>query len=79
MCVTDGSPSLGASFRIAYAAHGAKDLVFVSVPIKAKHFVSSRVVKDGTDSRESPRDYECANHVLNELETALEVRHTNTS
>lgn len=79
MCVTDGPSSLGASFRITYAAHGAKYLVFVSESIEAKHFVSSRVVKDNTDSCEATRYDKCANHVVDKLQTALEVRYTNAS
>ena len=67
MRVPDCSSSLCTSFGIAYTAHCAKKLVFVSIAIEAKHFVSSGVVEDSTDSREAPRDDKCANHVLNEL------------
>lgn len=77
--IIDGPSGLGASFRIAYTAYSAQDLVLVSVPIEAKYFVSSSVIKDGADSREATRDDKQTNHVLNELKASFEVGQTNAS
>jgi len=54
-------------------------LVLVSVPTETKYFESSRVIKDGTDSREATRDDEGTNNILNELKAAIEVLHANAS
>jgi len=54
-------------------------LVLVTVPIETKYFEGSRVIKDGTDSREATRDDKGTNHVPNELKAAFEVGQTNAS
>ena len=77
--IIDGSPGLGTSFRIAYTAHSTQHLVLVSVPIEAKYFESSCVIKDGADSREATWDDKSMDHVPNELKAAFEVEETNTT
>lgn len=42
--VAKGSPGLGTPFRVLYAAHCSKDLIFVAVPIEPKYLVSSSVI-----------------------------------
>lgn len=77
--ILDGLTGLGSSFRIDYTAYSAQYLVLVSVPTETKHFESSRVIKDGTDSREATRDDEGTNNILNELNAAIKVAHANAS
>ena len=77
--IADSASGLGASFRIAYTFYGSQHLVLVTIAIETKHFESSRVIKDGTDSREATRNDKGTNHIPNELKTAFEVGQTNAS
>lgn len=71
--VSKGPACLGPSPWVPYEAYSLKDLVFVAIPIKSKYLVSPGVIQNGTNSCETSRQDECANHVLYELKTALKV------